>query len=57
VGRVRVGEGKSRGGEGMERDCAVLKILFKSHGPVPSLILRQIEALGKSTPLVTVHPG
>jgi len=38
MGREKLGEWK------VERDCAVLKIPFKSLGPEPSLTLRQIDA-------------
>jgi len=43
--REKMGEIKSRGGEGEEGLCTS-KNCFKSHGPGPSLTLRQIDALG-----------
>ena len=46
-GRRQGGEDKGTEGWGgkVGRDCAVLKIPLKSHGPRPSLSLRQIDAL------------
>jgi len=47
VGRERVGEGKVR------MDSAILKVPLKSPSPGPSLILRQIDAPGRSMYHVT----